>query len=164
MSARAYIALGSNLDEPVWQVRQALVALDELPQTQCLVASTLYRNPPLGPQSQPDYVNAVAAVATDLAPMALLRALQSLEAAAGRHRGAERWGPRPLDLDILLYDQLMLDGPELCLPHPGLTERAFVVYPLAEIAPELSVPGHGPVAVLREGVDGSALVPVGQEP
>ena len=108
----------------------------------------------MGPQDQPDFVNAVAALETGLAPQVLLQMLLAIEVRHGRRRDGSHWGPRSLDLDILLYGDLLLDTPALKLPHPGLHERAFVLYPLADIAPELSVPGLGPVhALLAACVD-----------
>jgi 2-amino-4-hydroxy-6-hydroxymethyldihydropteridine diphosphokinase len=144
----AYIGLGSNLVQPELQVRRALEALAELPETVLTAHSSLYRSEPLGPAGQPDYINAVAALKTDLSPLDLLSALQTIEARQGRVREGERWGPRPLDLDILLYGEQVSDDPRLTLPHPGLYERNFVLYPLAEIAPGLSIPGKGPLEVL----------------
>lgn len=102
----------------------------------------------MGPQDQPDFINAVAALETRLTPQALLQALLVIEAQHGRRRDGMRWGPRSLDLDLLLYGDTLLDAPDLVLPHPGMHERAFVLYPLADIAPGLSVPGHGSVQAL----------------
>lgn len=113
-----------------------------------MACSSLYRSAPLGPANQPDYVNAVMAVETALAPLALLDALQALETAFGRVRHGERWGPRTLDLDILLYGSEILATDRLTVPHPGLAEREFVLYPLQEIAPDLNIPGLGPLADL----------------
>lgn len=145
--ARVYIALGANLDDPPGQVRRALAELAALPGLRALHVSPLYRSAPLGPPDQPPYINAVAGADTELAPLALLDALQAVEQAHGRVRG-ERWGPRTLDLDLLLYDALQLRSARLTLPHPGLHERAFVLYPLRDIAPDLDVPGHGPLSAL----------------
>lgn len=158
-AVRAFVGIGSNLDDPPAQVAAALTALDELPQTCRVAASRRYRNPPMGPAGQPDYVNAVAELATTLAPEALLDALQGLEAAAGRRRAGARWGPRPLDLDLLLYGERQLHSPRLTLPHPGLATRAFVLYPLADIDPDLWLPGLGP---LRERL--AAVPPDGLQP
>lgn len=149
----AYVGLGSNLDDPIAQVRSALRELASLPQTQLAHASALYRSPPLGPANQPDYINAVAELHTTLSPVALLEALQNIEQAHGRDRHGEHWGPRTLDLDVLLYGQTILDGPRLRVPHPGLAARAFVLIPLAEIAPALQVPAHGPLSGLLAGLD-----------
>lgn len=143
---RAYVALGSNLDDPVDHLRRALTDLDTIDQTRVIRASHLYRNPPLGPQDQPDFVNAVAFLETGLGPQPLLEEVLSIERAHGRVRGAERWGPRTLDIDILLFDDLVIDQAQLRVPHPALTERSFVLYPLLEIAPDLVIPGRGPAA------------------
>jgi 2-amino-4-hydroxy-6-hydroxymethyldihydropteridine diphosphokinase len=131
----AYIGLGANLGEPAAQLRRALAGLAELEEVETLQASSFYLNPPLGPPEQPWYVNAVAQVRTRLTAEELLRALQRLEAALGRVRG-ERWGPRVIDLDLLLYDGEVAHTPELVLPHPEMHRRAFVLAPLAEIAPD----------------------------
>lgn len=148
MTVTAYIGLGSNLGDPPSRIRGALADLAGLPQTRLLQTSSLYRSLPLGPPDQPDYVNAVAALDTALAPEALLDALQALEAQHGRARDGQRWGPRTLDLDLLLYGDRQLTTPRLTMPHPGLPQRAFVLYPLAEIAPDLQVPGLGSVQAL----------------
>ena len=137
---RAYIGLGSNLGKPVEQLLAALAALAALPDTTLTAVSSLYASSPLGPADQPDYVNAVAALDTRLAPIELLDCLQQIEQQQGRQRKAERWGPRTLDLDILLYGQQVIDVPRLQVPHYHLQERPFVLYPLAEIAPELQLP------------------------
>ena len=134
---RVYIGLGSNLAEPLTQLRGALAALAALPQSRLLAISSFYASDPLGPADQPRYVNAVAALDTELAPLALLDALQAIEANQGRVRKAERWGPRTLDLDILLFGERLLDEPRLRVPHYHLHARPFVLYPLAELAPEL---------------------------
>ena len=131
----AYVALGANLGDAQAAVRQALRDLDRLPQTRCLHASSLYRSAPVD-SSGPDYINAVAEVRTSLSAHVLLAELQHLELLAGRERP---WfnAPRTLDLDLLLYGELQLNDPVLTLPHPRMGERAFVLLPLAEIAPEL---------------------------
>ena len=145
-SVRAYVAIGSNLNDPVAQVRQAFRALAELPASQLIACSPLYRSAPVGgPPDQPDYVNAVAALDTALDPDELLIALQAVEIQQGRTRTV-RWGPRTLDLDVLLYGSLQRDDPWLTLPHPRLQERAFVLYPLYDIAPDLTLPGGGPLS------------------
>lgn len=153
----AYIGLGSNLDTPVAQLRRALGELDALPASRLVAHSSLYSNPPMGPADQPAYVNAVAALRTSLAPLALLDALQALEQAHGRVRGPQRWGPRTLDLDLLLFDDLVRACPRLTLPHPGLAERAFVVLPLMEIAPALVLPDGRALAEVARGHDPSSL-------
>lgn len=157
MSEPAFIGLGSNLAGPREQVRRALDELVELPACRLSAASSLYSSRPMGPQDQPDYINAVARLDTDLAPEALLDALQAIEAEHRRVRGGERWGPRTLDLDLLIYADRIIDTPRLRVPHPGLPERAFVLYPLAEIAPELTVPGLGSLAALLARCDNDGL-------
>lgn len=152
----AYVGLGSNLDDPVAQVCAGLRALAGLPMTRLSGASTLYANPPMGPQDQPDFVNAVARLSTRLDPLLLMDALLGIENRRGRRRG-RRWGERRLDLDLLLWDRAQLSLPRLQLPHPGLHERAFVLYPLAELAPGLDVPGRGSLAVLCRQVDTGGL-------
>jgi 2-amino-4-hydroxy-6-hydroxymethyldihydropteridine diphosphokinase len=143
----AYIGLGSNLDSPGDQVRRALSVLADAQGVDLLAQSALYRSAPMGPADQPWYVNAVARIATELAPLALLDLLQGIEALHGRERGA-RWGPRTLDLDLLLYADRVLDMPRLRVPHPGIAERAFVLVPLHEIAPVLVLPDGTAVADL----------------
>ncbi len=142
---RVYLGLGSNLADPARQVRTALRALQDLSDQGPLRASPLYANPPLGP-AQPDYVNAVAEIQTSHTPWSLLAALQAIEQVQGRVRTGVRWGPRVLDLDILLFGDMHLQTPALQLPHPGLRDRAFVLRPLLDLCPDLSVPGWGPLA------------------
>jgi len=158
--ARAHVALGSNLDEPERQVRQALLALAQLPLTQVESASRLFRTPPWGLPAQPWYVNAVAELRTDLSPEALMQALLGLEQRLGRSRDGERWGPRRIDLDLLLYDRLTVSSEGLELPHPRLAERAFVVLPLLDIAPDLVLPDGRPLRHLREQLDTSGIEPL----
>ncbi len=139
----AYIGLGSNLDEPVTQIKSARQQIQDLEGVEEKAFSSLYRSAPMGPEDQPDYINAVMAVLTGLEPIELLRALQDIENAHGRVR-EQRWGARTLDLDILLYGDLCVQLPDLVIPHIGLTEREFVLYPLEEIAgDELLIPGKG---------------------
>jgi 2-amino-4-hydroxy-6-hydroxymethyldihydropteridine diphosphokinase len=153
----AYIGLGSNLGDPQWQVTQALAELAVLPRSRLLARSSLYRSEPLGPPDQPQYINAVAVLETSLSADELLEALQHLEAEHGRQRGGERWGPRTLDLDLLLYGDQCLASARLHVPHPGLCERNFVLYPLAEIAPNLVIPGQGALAALLARCEASGL-------
>jgi len=139
-----YIGIGSTLQQPIEQVKQALVHLAEIPRSRLLAHSPFYRSTPLGPVEQPDYINAVAALETELAPLDLLDALQSIERQQGRVRSGERWGPRTLDLDLLLYGDQQIANDRLIVPHPGLGERNFVLYPLYDIAGEnLRIPGLG---------------------
>jgi 2-amino-4-hydroxy-6-hydroxymethyldihydropteridine diphosphokinase len=154
---RAYIGLGSNLDHPREQLRRAIAELGQLPQTALVNCSPLYASKPVGPQDQPDYVNAVAELETQLAPLALLDELQAIERAHGRRRDGPRWGPRTLDLDILLYGDWIIREQRLVVPHPELAHRAFVLKPLYDIAPEAGVPGAGLVAELLRRVDLSGV-------
>jgi len=153
----AYVALGSNLDHPRAQVERAMAALHELPDTRLVSCSSLYRTRPFGPVEQPDFVNAVAGVLTQLDPAALLAHLKALEARMGRERPVVRWGPRRIDLDLLVHGGSRIAEPDLQVPHPGIAERAFVLVPLAEIAPELAIPGLGRVRDLLARVDSADL-------
>ncbi len=135
----AYIGLGSNLDNPVYQLKQALLKLENLPHSQLIKYSSFYHSPPMGSQNQPDFVNAVAKIKTQLPPIELLQVLHKIENQQGRVR-TERWGPRTLDLDILLYGNQQFQDNILTLPHTGLYFRAFVLYPLYECEPELILP------------------------
>ncbi len=158
-SSAAYVALGSNLDDPAAQVEGGFAALAALPGTRLVARSRVYRTPPWGGVEQPAFVNAVAALETSLAPHALLRALLAVEARAGRTRGV-RYGPRTLDLDLLLFGDCELRETGLTLPHPRLHERAFVLLPLADVARDLEVPGHGSVAKLLARVDTAGCVAI----
>lgn len=148
----AYVGVGSNLDGPVARVREALDALRELPQSTAFLASGLYRSAPVGPADQPDFINAVTAFMTRLDGHALLARLQALEKARGRSRTDEHWGPRTLDLDLLVLGSVTLSAPDLRIPHPRIHERNFVLLPLAEIAPHMRVPGRGSVLRLLAAV------------
>ena len=137
---RSYIGLGSNLDNPIEQINSAFKAIAAIPATVLVAQSHLYINPPLCPPEQPDYVNAVAALDTHLTAHQLLEHLHAIEKDHGRTRDTVRFGPRTLDLDLLLYGDLSICTSKLIVPHPGLVERNFVLYPLAEIAPDLRLP------------------------
>jgi len=140
----AYLGLGSNLADPASQLRRARAEIAGLTGVRELAFSSLYRSAPMGPEDQPDYVNAVMAVAVTLEAHELLRAVQAVELKHGRDRSGRRWGARTLDIDILLYGREQLHDEDLIVPHPGVTEREFVLYPLAEIAPAgLDIPGSG---------------------
>ncbi|MEQ1802153.1 MAG: 2-amino-4-hydroxy-6-hydroxymethyldihydropteridine diphosphokinase [Gammaproteobacteria bacterium] len=150
MSARnwvpAYVGVGSNLDDPGEQVRTALEALGHIPDTRLVACSTSLRNPALGPQPQPEFVNAAAGLLTLLPPVRLLEELLAIERRQGRDRSTGvRWGPRRIDLDLLVHGDAVMDTAGLMLPHPGIAARNFVLFPLLEIAPGLRVPGLGPV-------------------
>jgi 2-amino-4-hydroxy-6-hydroxymethyldihydropteridine diphosphokinase len=153
---RAFIALGSNLADPVSQLSSAFDELSRLPGTRLLARSSLWRSAPVGHLDQPDFVNAVAEVETCLAPESLLTHLLDIERRHGRIREFPN-APRTLDLDIAVYGDQCIDSPTLTVPHPRMHERAFVLLPLSEIAPELVVPGHGPLQALLPGVAGQDL-------
>ena len=155
---RAFVALGSNLGDPRAQVLRAFGELARLPETALVARSRLYRSEPWGNAAQPEFVNAVAELDTTLEPRELLDALLAIERAAGRERNEERWGPRVLDLDLLLHDGRVLDEPGLSLPHPHLHRRAFVLLPLNDVASGLDVPGRGCVRALLERVDTAGCV------
>jgi 2-amino-4-hydroxy-6-hydroxymethyldihydropteridine diphosphokinase len=138
----AFVGLGANLGDPVRTLRLAVRALDGLPGSRCIGVSPWYRNPPVGPRDQPDYVNAVAVLRTRLGPRRLLAWLQRIELRHGRVRG-QRWGPRTLDLDLLVFGAVRLASRHLHLPHPRIQERSFVLYPLHDLAPRLVIPGRG---------------------
>jgi 2-amino-4-hydroxy-6-hydroxymethyldihydropteridine diphosphokinase len=158
----AYIGIGSNLEDPRSQVLRACEGLQALDCTRVLRVSPLYRSKPFGPVPQPDFVNAVAAVLTQLDARALLERLLALERALGRPPARERWGPRIIDLDLLIYARERRAEPGLTLPHPGIVERNFVLYPLADLAPDLDVPGLGRVAELKGRLASGGLEPLGE--
>jgi 2-amino-4-hydroxy-6-hydroxymethyldihydropteridine diphosphokinase len=150
--------VGSNLDDPVAQVAAAFDGLAALDGCRLYATSDLYWNPPMGPQDQPDYVNGVAGLLTLLEPADLLAALQALEARQGRIRTeGDRWGPRIIDLDLLVYGTQTVEAPGLNLPHPGISERNFVLFPLRDIAPTLAVPGQGVVEALAQQMGSEGL-------
>ncbi|MXV10633.1 2-amino-4-hydroxy-6-hydroxymethyldihydropteridine diphosphokinase [Xanthomonas sp. LMG 8992] len=160
---QACIGLGGNLGDAAATLRTALAALDTLPQTRLLRASQLYRSPAWGREDQPDFVNAAALVTTTLPAPALLQALLDLEHRHGRQRQpGERWGPRTLDLDLLLYAEAVIDLPGLQVPHPFLHQRAFVLLPLAEIAADAVIPGHGTVRDVRDRIETGGIAPIGR--
>ena len=150
MVKQAYIGLGSNLQDPEHQVCRALLAMQGLPDVELLKCSSLYQSRPMGPADQPDFVNAVAKVSTVLDPVGLLTVLQRIELLHQRVRKAQRWGPRTLDLDILLYGDLEINTKRLRIPHPGMNEREFVLIPLQEIEKDLIIPGQGSLSEMIE--------------
>ncbi|HWQ39645.1 MAG TPA: 2-amino-4-hydroxy-6-hydroxymethyldihydropteridine diphosphokinase [Burkholderiales bacterium] len=156
----AFIGIGANLDDPIGKVRIALNEIDRLPATRVVRRSSLYRTAPVGYNDQPEFINAVAEVLTELEPRQLLDMLLAIEARHGRVRGA-RNAPRTLDLDVLLFGDRILTEPELSVPHPRMHERAFVLVPLAEIAPHASIPGHGSAAELAARVARHGVTLVG---
>jgi len=150
----AYVAVGSNLNHPRDRVLEAFERLQVLPASRLELRSHLYRTRPMGPQDQPDYVNAAAGLLTRLSARELLENLLRTERDMGRDRQA-RWGPRVIDLDLLWMQGTVIDEPGLTVPHPGVSTRNFVLYPLADIAPTLAIPGHGVVAdLLHSAGDG----------
>jgi 2-amino-4-hydroxy-6-hydroxymethyldihydropteridine diphosphokinase len=156
-SVAAYIGLGSTLEDPRAQLQRAFVELAAIPASRLVQRSPLYRSDPIGPPDQPDYLNAVARLDTGLAAEDLLDALQAIEQAHRRQRELH-WGPRTLDLDLLLYGAAIIASDRLQVPHPELARRAFVLYPLADIAPQLQVPGLGSLTELL-----AACPPLGLE-
>jgi 2-amino-4-hydroxy-6-hydroxymethyldihydropteridine diphosphokinase len=153
----AYIGVGSNLDDPRAQLLRAFSKLAELPGTRVVLTSPIYRSKPFGPVDQPEFANAVVGLLTQLEPDALLASLRAIEAAQGRPEQRQRWGPRVIDLDVLVYGRERRADPHLTIPHPGIVERNFVLYPLADIAPDLDIPGLGRVAELKGRVTSDGL-------
>lgn len=160
----AYVGLGSNLGDSRQHLLDAMTALAELPETQLLASSRLYRTRPWGVLEQPAFVNAAALLDTTLAPHQLLDHLLAIERAHGRQRAGERWGPRTLDLDLLHMPGISLADARLSLPHPRIAERAFVLLPLHELAPDLQLPGQGRVADLLGAVDRSGCALLAEPP
>ena len=155
---QAYIGLGGNEGDPVSNLREATRRLSQLPQTQLMAVSPTYWTEPWGSATpQPEYLNAVVALTTDLSPNELLVAMQTIEHDLGRQRGSERYGPRALDLDLLVFGEMVMDDSQLTLPHPRLAERAFVLVPLCDIAPKLAVPTLDRVDYLLEALDAEEL-------
>ncbi|MEA3411281.1 MAG: 2-amino-4-hydroxy-6-hydroxymethyldihydropteridine diphosphokinase [Pseudomonadota bacterium] len=154
----AYIGIGSNLGDPRKQVLSAYRELAAIPSCRLVARSALYASAPMGPKDQPDYINSAAAIETSLAPGKLLSRLQVIEDRHGRVRGPVRWGPRTLDLDLLVYGKLELDTAELTLPHPGLHKRCFVLCPLADLGVDIVVPGLGTVHDLLGRTDCRGIV------
>lgn len=154
---KVFIGLGANLDQPQQQIVAALLALSALPRTQLIGYSSLYSSKPLGPQEQPDYVNAVAMLDTQLAPLDLLDWLQDIEKQHGRVRKEQRWGARTLDLDIILFGTKIVQSERLTIPHYHFQHREFVLYPLFELAPDLVLPDGQSLTVLLESVPENGL-------
>lgn len=148
-----YIGVGGNLTNPKQTVIDAIAALRQLEHIEVIASSSLYQSKPMGPQDQPDYVNAVVHIATSLTPLALLDKLQAVEQQFGRVRKAERWGARTLDLDMLLYGDSIISTERLQVPHYGMKQREFVLIPLAEIAPELQLPDGSSVTTLVKQIN-----------
>lgn len=156
----AYVALGSNLGDSRATFAGAIEALGALPGSRLTGRSRIYRTPPWGRTDQPDFLNAVVRLHTSLAPHVLLDALMAIERLFGRMRDGERWGPRTLDLDLLHMDGIALDDSRLTLPHPRVAEREFVLLPLADLAPDLVLPGQGRVGDLLQLVDAGGCEPI----
>lgn len=146
--SRVFIALGANLNQPLAQIKAAQAALTKLAYPNRIVHSPLYQSQPMGPADQPCFINGVSMFDTELSPLALLDALQAIEQQQGRVRKVERWGPRTLDLDMLLYGDIIYEDERLTLPHYDMKQRAFVLYPLADLAPDLVLPCGTPLAQL----------------
>jgi 2-amino-4-hydroxy-6-hydroxymethyldihydropteridine diphosphokinase len=153
------VAIGSNLDQPRERVAEAMAHLAVLPDTRLEARSAVYRASPMGPQDQPDFVNAAVGLLTRKSPHEMLDALLDIERRMGRIRD-QRWGPRVIDLDLVWMAGTAVDDPGLTLPHPGVSRRNFVLYPLSDIAPTLDIPGHGRVLDLKRGLgaDGISLL------
>lgn len=158
---KAFVGLGGNQGDVLAAFDRAERAMAELPGTRVVARSRRYRTPPWGRRDQPDFVNAVVQLETALSARALLDGLLDIERRLGRERGAERWGPRLLDLDLLLYGDAVHDEPGMQVPHPQLHQRAFVLVPLHELAPDARVPGRGAVSELLAAVDAQDIVALG---
>jgi 2-amino-4-hydroxy-6-hydroxymethyldihydropteridine diphosphokinase len=160
---RCYLGLGANLQDPSAQLVQAIASLQKLPQSNLIEVSDFYATKPIGPQDQPDYVNAVACIDTSLSPLDFLDALQSIENTQGRVR-KEHWGARTLDIDILLYGDQVINTERLIVPHAFMHERAFVLYPLSSIAPSLALPNGQSMVTLLAQVPNDGIVPLCSAP
>lgn len=154
---KAWLGLGANLQRPVKQLKEALRRLGAEERIKVLRISSFYRTPPWGDEQQDEFINAVLQIETSLAPMALLQVTKSIENVMGRERNGRRWGPRLIDIDLLLYDEKKMFSDELKLPHPRMHERAFVLVPMVELDAEVKVPGHGVVENLLEHLDCSGI-------
>jgi len=154
----AYIGLGSNLSEPIEQVKNAVKQIEKIAQSQVTAVSSLYLSKPMGPQDQNDYINAIIALNTSLSAIELLNALQAIENEAGRVRKENRWGARILDLDIILFGNEVINSERLTIPHYGMAEREFVLLPLVELAPSLQLPNGKSVKLLSQKIANNAMV------
>ncbi|MAD91944.1 MAG: 2-amino-4-hydroxy-6-hydroxymethyldihydropteridine diphosphokinase [Gammaproteobacteria bacterium] len=153
----AYIGIGSNLENPILQVKTSFTLLAQIPKTVLISQSSLYLSKPFGIEDQPDFINAAASVITQLTAFDLLKQLQKIENECGRKRSAIQWGPRTLDLDLLIYSDQILDEMNLIVPHPGISERNFVLLPLGELAPELYVPKLGRIRNLISNISKTGI-------
>ena len=158
--ALCYIGLGANLNDPIGQVKTALEELAKLDHCRLVASSKIYISKPMGPADQPDYVNAVALLDTSLSPHQVFDHTCTIELNHGRVRNGEHWGPRTLDLDILLYDQQEIKDDTLTVPHYGLKEREFVIYPLLDITPDLILPCGTEVQSLTKSVPLNGMIPL----
>lgn len=156
----SYIGIGSNQAQPITQAKQAIKALSNINKTTLISCSSLYCSAPMGPQDQPDYINAVAKIDTTLSAIELLNALQAIEQNQGRVRKENRWGPRTLDLDIILYADQVIDSERLTIPHYGMNEREFVLYPLFEISPTLQLPDGSSLIEILKNCDKNGLTAI----
>ena len=154
---KAWLGLGSNLQQPVSQLKDALGRLGQVEGIEILKASSLYRTPPWGDDQQDDFINAVVLIETNLGPIPLLHVLQSIENKMGRQRSGRRWGPRLIDIDLLLYGDQQFKSEELELPHPRMHERAFVLLPLCELDKTVAIPGHGLAHELLQQLDACGI-------
>ena len=157
MTVRVYIGLGSNLEDPVRQILEAVEELDMIPDSIMVSRSSLYRGKPMGAADQPDYVNAVVAMDTLLSAENFLQELTRIEDLQGRVRDGEKWGPRIIDLDLLMYGKQKINTPDLTVPHPGMHERDFVIIPLSELAGDVNVPGQGRLTSLINNCENHSL-------
>ncbi len=149
---RAWIGLGANLQQPIAQLKEAIRRMAAASDIEVLATSSFYRTPPWGDEQQSDFVNAVVLLETSLQPLDLLHQLQAIENDMGRVRKGRRWGPRLIDIDILLYEQLQIKSDELTVPHPHMHERAFVLLPITELDPKIEIPGKGRVDELLNAI------------
>jgi len=159
--SRVFIGLGSNLNQPVKQIKKAKLAINRLDGVEGIAFSSIYKSRPMGPQDQPDYFNAVMEVAVTIEPLALLDRLQAIEKDQGRVRQDARWGARSLDLDILLYGGKIIENDRLVVPHYGISDRPFVLYPLQEISPSIDIPRLGSLADLIRKCSPDGLLKLG---
>ena len=162
MRVESYIGLGSNLNNPQLQLTTALAGLDEIPDTTLVKCSSFYRSKPVGPGNQPDYINAVALLNSGLTAQQLLSRLQSIENRQGRIRDGQRWGPRTLDLDMIMYGNESINEPGLMVPHPEIRHRNFVLMPLLELAPGIEIPGLGGADELLAAVGRTGITKLGE--
>lgn len=160
---RTYIGIGSNLNEPDQQVKAAIISLNQIFDSDVSYSSSLYRSKPLGVNNQPDFFNAVVAMDTALNPHQLLACLQKIEHDQGRVRDGTHWEPRIIDLDLLLYGGEIISTDDLVVPHPGIAQREFVIYPLVEIAPHLVLPNGVPIHMLKAGCSPRGIIRVLQD-